>query len=117
MPFLPSKSMPLWKPPRRRPFSSNQPSGWLGGANHQNDCLFVPSLMLAARSRGAPSTVRPFQTSTLALVKPASASLSSLSVALLAPVEARLVARPDLALTLTRATEPATTEREPGPAA
>ena len=50
-------------------------------------------------------------------MKPASASLSSLRVALLAPVEARLVARPELALTLTRATEPATTDRAPGPAA
>src|SRR5215218_9993411 len=103
-------------PPRRRPCSSNQPSGWLGGANHQNDCLFDPSLMLAARSRGAPSTVRPFQTSTLALVlKPARASVSSLRVAVLAPVEARLVARPELALTFTRLTEPATTERAPVP--
>ena len=78
-------------PPSRRPCSSNQPSGSFGGANHQNDFLAEPSPMAAASSRGAPSTVRPFQTSTLASVKPASASLSSLRVALLAPVEARLV--------------------------
>ena len=104
-------------PPSLRPCSSNQPSGSFGGANHQNDFLAEPSPMAAASSRGAPSTVRPFQTSTLAPVKPASASLSSLRVALLAPVEARLVASPELALTFTRATEPATTERAPAPAA
>src|SRR5882757_4863311 len=102
-------------PPRRRPCSSNQPSGWLGGANHQNDCLAEPSPMLAASRRGAPSTVRPFQTSTLAPVNPANASPSSLSVALLAPVEARPAVRPELALTLTSATDPATTERAPAP--
>src|SRR5262245_25151997 len=105
-------------PPSRRPVSSNQPSGWLGGANHQNDCLAEPSPMVAASNRGAPSTVRPFQISILpAPVKPASAWLSSFWLALLAPVEARLVARPELAATLTTPTDPATTEREPGPLA
>src|SRR5262245_54225243 len=105
--------------PSRRPFSSNQPSGSLGGANHQNDFLALPSPMAAASSRGEPSTVRPFQTSTLVppVWKPASASVNSLSVALLAPVEARLVANPELALTFTRPTEPATSERAPAPAA
>src|SRR5262245_22870232 len=90
--------------PSRRPFSSNQPSGSLGGANHQNDRLAEPSPTAAASSRGEPSTVRPFQTSTLALEvwKPARASVSSLSEALLAPLEARLVANPELALTFTR---------------
>src|SRR5882724_4738285 len=104
--------------PSRRPCSSNQPSGWLGGANHQNDCLFDPSLRVAFRMRGAPSTVRPCRTSILAafVEKPDRAWVNSLRVALLAPVEAREVARLEL-LALTRPTDPATTERAPGPEA
>src|ERR1700704_5134150 len=104
-------------PPRRRPWSSNQPSGWVGGANHQKDCLLWPSPRLARRMRGAPSTVRPFRTSTLAgmVEKPDRAWLSSLRVAALAPVGARLAARVELLAFMTL-TEPATTVRAPGPA-
>src|SRR4051794_20895733 len=106
-------------PPSRRPPSSNQPSGWLGGANHQKDCLPLPSPTLAARMRGAPSTVRPFRTSILAAAagaKPARAWVSSLSVAALAPIGARLAAKVEL-LAFTIPTEPVTSERAPGPAA
>ena len=68
--------------------------------------------------RGAPSTVRPWRTSTLAVggAKPASAWVSSLSVAALVPAGARLVASVAL-LALTTVTDPATTDRAPGPAA
>src|SRR5260370_42352900 len=68
--------------------------------------------------RGAPSTVRPFRTSTLAgmVEKPDSAWLSSLRGAALAPIGARLAARVEL-LAFMMLTEPATTERAPGPAA
>src|SRR5262245_43240530 len=103
-------------PPSRRPWSSNQPSGWLGGANHQKECLFCPSPTLAARTRGVPSTVRPFRMSSLAAVgaKPDKAWVRSLSDAGLAPSGARLAASVE-ALAFTRPTEPATRERAPAP--
>ena len=68
--------------------------------------------------RGVPSTVRPWNTSTLALAaaKPDNAWVSSLSVAGLAPAGAKVA--PSVApLAFTKVTEPATTDRAPGPAA
>ena len=61
--------------------------------------------------RGAPSTVRPFRISTLAgmVEKPDSAWVSSLRVAALAPIGARLAARVELLAFMTL-TEPATTD-------
>src|SRR5262245_51670497 len=94
-------------PPRRRPCSSNQPSGWLGGANHQNDCLLLASPTLTARTRAVPSWVLPLRMSSLAALgaKPASACVRSFTLAGLAPSGVRLAARVEL-LAFTRPTEP-----------
>src|SRR5215813_3681301 len=105
-------------PPNRRPCSSNQPSGWLGGENHQKDCLCLPSPTLAARTRGLPSAVLPFRMSILAALgaKPASAWVSSFRLAWLAPIGANQADRVEL-LALISPTEPDCRARALGPEA
>src|SRR5260370_7731613 len=67
--------------------------------------------------RGDPSTVRPLRASAWVgmVEKPDRAWVSSLSVAALAPIGARLAAKVEL-LAFTIPTEPLTSDRAPGPA-